>query len=160
MPSFDVVSEVDLQEVHNAVDQANRELSTRYDFRGITASFERLGSDIKLTAQADIQLDQMMDILREKLIKRSVDPMVMDPGAIMPSGKLLHQTVAMKQGIETLLAKKIVKLIKDKKLKVQAAIQGDQVRVTGKKRDDLQDVMAEIKAAGFEVPLQYQNFRD
>ena len=160
MPSFDVVSEVDLQEVHNAVDQANRELSTRYDFRGITASFERLGSDIKLTAQADIQLDQMMDILREKLIKRSVDPMVMDPGAIMPSGKLLHQTVGMKQGIETLLAKKIVKLIKDKKLKVQAAIQGDQVRVTGKKRDDLQGVMAEIKAAGFEIPLQYQNFRD
>ena len=160
MPSFDVVSEVDLQEVHNAVDQANREISTRYDFRGITASFERLGSDIKLTAQADIQLDQMMDILREKLIKRAVDPMVMEPGAIMPSGKLLHQTVAMKQGIETLLAKKIVKLIKDKKLKVQAAIQGDQVRVTGKKRDDLQAVMAEIKAAGFEVPFQYQNFRD
>ena len=84
----------------------------------------------------------------------------MDPGAIMPSGKLLHQTVGMKQGIETLLAKKIVKLIKDKKLKVQAAIQGDQVRVTGKKRDDLQGVMAEIKAAGFEIPLQYQNFRD
>ena len=159
MPSFDVVSEVDLQEVHNAVDQANRELSTRYDFRGITASFERLGSDIKLTAQADIQLDQMMDILREKLIKRSVDPMVMDPGAIMPSGKLLHQTVGMKQGIETLLAKKIVKLIKDKKLKVQAALQDKQVRITGKSRDDLQAVQALVKGADLDFAVQFDNYR-
>ena len=160
MPSFDVVSEVDLQEVNNAVDQANRELSTRYDFRGVSASFERQGVEVKLTAQADIQLDQMIDILREKLIKRGIDPMVMEAGDIQPSGKLLHQTVIMRQGIESMLAKKMVKLIKDKKLKVQAAIQGEQLRVTGKKRDDLQLVMAELKAGEFGIPLQYQNFRD
>ncbi len=160
MPSFDVVSEVDLQEVNNAVDQANRELSTRYDFRGVSASFERQGVEVKLTAQADIQLDQMLDILREKLIKRGIDPMVMEAGDIQPSGKLLHQTVIMRQGIESMLAKKMVKLIKDKKLKVQAAIQGEQLRVTGKKRDDLQLVMAELKAGEFGIPLQYQNFRD
>ena len=160
MPSFDVVSEVDLQEVNNAVDQANRELSTRYDFRGVSASFERQGAEVKLTAQADIQLDQMLDILREKLIKRGIDPMVMEAGDIQPSGKLLHQTVIMRQGIESILAKKMVKLIKDKKLKVQAAIQGEQLRVTGKKRDDLQLVMAELKAGEFGIPLQYQNFRD
>lgn len=160
MPSFDVVSEVDLQEVNNAVDQANRELSTRYDFRGVSASFERQGVEVKLTAQADIQLDQMLDILREKLIKRGIDPMVMEAGDIQPSGKLLHQTVIMRQGIESMIAKKMVKLIKDKKLKVQAAIQGEQLRVTGKKRDDLQLVMAELKAGEFGIPLQYQNFRD
>ena len=160
MPSFDVVSEVDLQELNNAVDQANRELSTRYDFRGVPASYERSSAEVKLTAAADIQLDQMLDILREKLIKRSIDPMVMDVGAVQASGKLLHQTVLMRQGIEPLLAKKMVKLIKDKKLKVQAAIQGEQVRVTGKKRDDLQAVMAELKAAEYDIPLQFQNFRD
>ena len=160
MPSFDVVSEVDLQEVHNAVDQANREISTRYDFRGVNAEIERLGNEIKLTAEADIQLDQMRDILREKLIKRSVDPRVMEALDPTARGKLLHQVITLRQGIESLLAKKMVKMVKDKKTKVQAAIQGDQVRITGKKRDDLQAIMSDFKAADFEIPLQFQNFRD
>ena len=112
MPSFDVVSEVDLQEVHNAVDQANREISTRYDFRGVNAEIERLGNEIKLTAEADIQLDQMRDILREKLIKRSVDPRVMEALDPTARGKLLHQVITLRQGIESLLAKKMVKMVK------------------------------------------------
>ena len=160
MPSFDIVSEVDLQEVHNAVDQANRELSTRYDFRGVTAEFIHQGSEVQLTAQADIQLDQMMDILRGKLIKRGVDPKVMDVADPAASGKLLHQVVLLRQGIESLLAKRIVKLIKDQRLKVQATIQGEQVRITGKKRDDLQKVISFLKETELDVPLQYQNFRD
>ena len=160
MPSFDVVSEVDLQEVNNAVDQSNRELSTRYDFRGVTASFERSDADIKLTAQADIQLDQMLDILRSKLIKRSIDPGVMETKDPEASGKLMHQHVIIRQGIDKDLARKIVKMIKDEKLKVQAAIQGEQVRVTGKKRDDLQNVIAMLKGKELDMPLQYVNFRD
>ena len=160
MPSFDIVSEVDLQEVHNAVDQANRELSTRYDFRGVTAEFIRQGNEVQLTAQADIQLDQMLDMLRSKLIKRGVDPKVMDVADPTASGKLLHQVVLLRQGIESLLAKRIVKLIKDQRLKVQATIQGEQVRITGKKRDDLQKVISFLKETELDVPLQYQNFRD
>jgi cyclic-di-GMP-binding protein len=160
MPSFDVVSEVDLQEVHNAVDQANREISTRFDFRGVDARFERIEDSVKLTAEAEIQLDQMLDILRSKLVKRSVDVGVIEPQDPEHSGKLYHQMVLIKQGIETVLAKKIVKMIKDKKLKVQAAIQGEKVRVTGKKRDDLQNVMAMLRESDIEIPMQYENFRD
>jgi uncharacterized protein YajQ (UPF0234 family) len=160
MPSFDVVSEVDLQEVHNAVDQANREISTRYDFRGVDAKFQRIEDTVKLTAEAEIQLDQMLDVLRSKLVKRSVDASVMDPQDPEHSGKLYHQVVLIKQGIETLLAKKIVKMIKDKKMKVQAAIQGEKVRVTGKKRDDLQNVMSMLRESDIDTPLQYDNFRD
>jgi cyclic-di-GMP-binding protein len=160
LPSFDVVSEVDFQEVDNAVDQAKRELSTRYDFRGVTAEYTRLGDDVQLTAQADIQLDQMLDILRSKFIRRRVDPKVMEIADPVARGKLLHQTVIIRQGIESLLAKKIVKMIKDQRLKVQAAIQGEQVRITGKKRDDLQAVISFLKEAELDVPLQYQNFRD
>ena len=160
MPSFDVVSEVDLQEVHNAVDQANREISTRYDFRGVEARFERIEDTVKMTAEADIQLDQMLDVLRSKLVKRSVDVGVMEPQDVEHSGKLYHQAVLIKQGIETVLAKKIVKMIKDKKMKVQAAIQGEKIRVTGKKRDDLQSVMAMLRESDIEIPMQYENFRD
>ena len=160
MPSFDVVSEVDFHEVTNAVDQANRELQTRFDFRGVDAKFERKEDVIRVTAEADIQLDQMVDILREKLVKRSIDPKVMDVGEQEHVGKLLHKNIKIQEGIETLLAKKIVKLIKDKKMKVQAAIQGDKVRVTGKKRDDLQQVMSMLKEEDLDTPLQYNNFRD
>ena len=160
MPSFDVVSEVDLQEVHNAVDQANREISTRFDFRGGDARFERIDDSVKLTAEADIQLDQMLDILRSKLVKRGVDVGVMESQDPEHSGKLYHQMVLIKQGIETVLAKKIVKMIKDKKMKVQAAIQGEKVRVTGKKRDDLQSVMTMLRESDIEIPMQYENFRD
>ncbi|MFP6809389.1 MAG: YajQ family cyclic di-GMP-binding protein [Pseudomonadales bacterium] len=160
MPSFDVVSEVDLQEVNNAVDQANREVGTRFDFRGVEASFVRNEAEVKLTAEAEIQLDQMLDILRSKLVKRSIDVGVMEIKDLEHSGKLYHQVVLMKQGIDAPTTKKMVKMIKDKKMKVQAAIQGEKIRVTGKKRDDLQKVMAMLKEADFELPLQYENFRD
>ena len=160
MPSFDVVSEVDLQEVNNAVDQANREVGTRFDFRGVEARFERNDDVVRLTAEADIQLDQMLDILRSKLAKRSIDVGVMEINDPEHSGKLFHQSVLIKQGIESLMAKKMVKMIKDKKMKVQAAIQGEKIRVTGKKRDHLQNVIAMFKDAELDIPLQYENFRD
>ena len=160
MPSFDVVSEVDLHEVTNAVDQANRELQTRFDFRGVDAKFERNDDVIRVTAEAEIQLDQMIDMLRQKFVKRSVDPRVMDIGEQEHIGKLMHRNVRIQQGVEGPLARKIVKMIKDRKMKVQSAIQGEKIRVTGKKRDDLQQVMSLLKDAGIEVPLQFNNFRD
>ncbi len=160
MPSFDVVSEVDWHEITNAIDQANRELQTRFDFRGVEAKFEKLEQSVRVTAEADIQLDQMIDILRAKMVKRSIDPKVMDIGDQEHVGKLLHKNVQIQEGLESLFAKRVVKLIKEKKLKVQAAIQGDKIRVTGKKRDDLQQVMATLKDEDFDVPLQYNNFRD
>lgn len=160
MPSFDVVSEVDLQEVNNAVDQANREVGTRFDFKGVDAKFERNDNEIRLTAEADFQLNQMLDILRDKLVKRSVDIRALEVGEPQPSGKLVHQTVIVRQGIDKDLARKIVKMIKDEKMKVQAAIQGEKVRVSGKKRDDLQAVIAMLKDSKVEMPLQYNNFRD
>ena len=160
MPSFDVVSEVDFHEVTNAVDQANREIQTRFDFRGVDAKFERKEDVVRITAEADIQLDQMIDILRTKLVKRSIDPRVMDIGDQEHVGKLLHKNIKIQEGIESLLAKKVVKMIKAKKIKVQAAIQGEKVRVTGKKRDDLQRVMSMLKEEEIDTPLQYNNFRD
>ena len=160
MPSFDVVSEVDWHEVTNAVDQANRELQTRFDFRGVDAKFEKNDKVVRVTAEAEIQLDQMIDILRGKLVKRSIDPKVLDVGDQEHIGKLLHKNVRIQEGIESLLAKKIVKMIKEKKMKVQAAIQGEQVRVTGKKRDDLQQVITMLKEEELDVPLQFNNFRD
>lgn len=160
MPSFDVVSEVDWHEVTNAVDQANRELQTRFDFRGVAAKFEKQDEVVRVTAEADIQIEQMIDILGAKMVKRSIDPKVMDIGDQEHVGKLLHKTIRIRQGVESLLAKRIVKLIKEKKLKVQSAIQGDKVRVTGKKRDDLQQVIALLKDEEFDVPLQFNNFRD
>ena len=160
MPSFDVVSEVDLQEVNNAVDQANRELATRFDFRGVEASFERNEDVVSMAAEADIQLDQMLDMLKGKLVRRSIDTGVLEVGDHAPTGKRILQTVKIRQGIDSELARRIVKLIKDKKMKVQAAIQGEKVRVTGKKRDDLQKVIAMLKEAELDLPLQYENFRD
>ncbi len=160
MPSFDVVSEVDWHEVTNAVDQANRELQTRFDFRGVDAKFEKQDEVVRVTAEADIQIEQMIDILGAKMVKRSIDPKVMDIGDQEHVGKLLHKTIRIRQGVESLLAKRIVKLIKEKKLKVQSAIQGDKVRVTGKKRDDLQQLIALLKDEEFDVPLQFNNFRD
>ena len=160
MPSFDVVSEVDWHEITNAIDQANRELQARFDFRGVEAKFEKQEQSVRVTAEADIQLDQMIDILRAKMVKRSIDPKVMDIGDQEHVGKLLHKNVQIQEGLESLFAKRVVKLIKEKKLKVQAAIQGDKIRVTGKKRDDLQQVMATLKEEDFDVPLQYNNFRD
>jgi uncharacterized protein YajQ (UPF0234 family) len=160
MPSFDVVSEVDFQEVRNAVDQATRELSTRVDFKGVDAGFELVDEHIRLHAQEEFQLEQMVDILSDKLIRREVDVRVLDPGKIEASGRQKRQQFALKQGIDRDNGKLIVKLIKDAKLKVQTQVQGDQVRVTGKKRDDLQEAMAMLRKAEVDVPLGFTNFRD
>ncbi|PML06651.1 YajQ family cyclic di-GMP-binding protein [Vibrio lentus] len=160
MPSFDIISEVEAVELRNAVDNANRELSTRFDFRGVEASFDYKDESVKLTAQDDFQLKQMRDILRSNLTKRNVDPNAMEAKAADQTGRTWYQTVIFKQGIETDVAKKIVKLIKDKKVKVQASIQGDKVRVTGKKRDDLQAVMALVRSGELGQPFQFDNFRD
>ena len=160
MPSFDVVSEVDIQEVRNALDQANREVGTRFDFKGVDASFELSGDDIQLKAEQEFQLNQMMDILRQKLVKRGVDVGCMEKQTPECSLHQARQKVLVKQGIETDVAKKMVKAIKSNKLKVQAQIQGEQLRVTGKKRDDLQQVIAFLKEQDYGLPLQFNNFRD
>ncbi|MDO6564036.1 YajQ family cyclic di-GMP-binding protein [Amphritea sp. 1_MG-2023] len=160
MPSFDIVSELDMHEVNNAVDQANRELGTRYDFNKVDAKFELAGEVITLQAEVDFQLQQMMDILRNKLVGRKIDTKSLDIAEPQTVNMRARQLVTLKQGLDQPLSKKIIKMIKDKKLKVQAQIQGDQVRVTGKKRDDLQDVMAMLREADLDLPLQYTNFRD
>ncbi len=160
MPSFDVVSEVDLQEVRNAVDQANREVGTRFDFKGVDAKFEQNDAEIILSAEQEFHLNQMMDILRQKLVKRKVDIASMDIKDPESSLNAARQRVVIKQGIDSDSAKKMVKQIKGSKIKVQAQIQGEQVRVTGKKRDDLQQVIALLKEADYGLPLQFTNFRD
>ncbi|MEO1827725.1 MAG: YajQ family cyclic di-GMP-binding protein [Pseudomonas sp.] len=161
MPSFDVVSELDKHEVTNAVDNAKKELERRYDLRGKGSfEFNDKQQQITLIGDADFQLDQMMQILELSLTKRNIDIRCLKANEPFASGKQVKQTVELKEGIDKELAKKIVALIKDAKLKVQAAIQGEQVRVTGKKRDDLQDVMALLRASELEMPLQYNNFRD
>jgi len=160
MPSFDIVSEIDMHEVTNAVDQANRELSTRFDFKGSDASFERVEESINMTAPAEFQLKQMLDILQNKMHKRGIDIYCLDVQDHVPQGKIVKQLIKLRQGIEQADAKKIIKMIKDAKLKVQTAIQGEKLRVTGKKRDDLQNVIALVKGAGLDLPLQYENFRD
>ena len=165
MPSFDIVSEIDNHELQNAVDQANKEVTTRFDFKGTNSSFDLSTSgnatEIKLTTESEFQLDQMYDMLTNKMTKRGIDIRCLERGDMDLQLKTARQSVSVKQGLESADAKKIVKLIKDEKLKVQASIQGDTVRVNGKKRDDLQTAIALIKEkdpAG--LPLQYQNFRD
>lgn len=160
MPSFDVVSEIDDHELTNAVDQANREVSTRFDFRNSNAKFELTEHVVTLEALSDHQLKQMMTILTEKLARREIDVNSMSIDDPDVSLHLAKQKVTIRHGIDTDNARKIVKLIKESKIKVQAQIQGEQVRVTGKKRDDLQAVMKLLKASALELPLQYTNFRD
>lgn len=160
MPSFDVVSELDKVETKNAVDNANRDISTRFDFKGVTASFEYVDETVVMKAEADFQLQQMQSMLRDACSKRGVDTSALDPQKIDHSGRTFKQTIGFKQGIDQPMAKKIVKLIKDKKLKVQTAIQGEQLRVNGKKRDDLQNVMTVLRGEDFGQPLQFNNFRD
>jgi len=160
MPSFDVVSDFDAHEASNGVDQANREVTTRFDFKGTGSKFELDGQVISLTTQSDFQLKQMLDILRQKLAKRGVDIGCLDEQAPEFSGSEARQRVVLRRGIETDLARKLVKMVKGSKLKVQAAIQGDKLRVSGKKRDDLQAVIAMLKSADVDLPLQYENFRD
>lgn len=160
MPTFDIVSELDWHEVTNAVDQANREITTRYDFKGVNASFELKDKTILMEAQAEFQLQQMIDILNQKMVKRGIDLKSLDKGDVTEANLRASQPISLKEGIEAAEAKKIVKLIKDSKIKVQTQIQGDQLRVTGKKRDDLQQVIALLRESSTDVPLQFNNFRD
>ena len=160
MPSFDIVSEVDMHELTNAVDQANKEVSTRFDFKGVNASFKLGDNGIDMECESKFQLGQMKDMLYSKCSKRGVDLGNLKPGDVNEQAKRATQQILIQQGIESDLARKIVKRIKQDKLKVQAAIQGDQVRVTGKKRDDLQAVIAMLKAEDMGLPLQFTNFRD
>jgi len=160
MPSFDIVSEVEMPEVNNALDQSRRELATRFDFKGVDASFELKDKEITLTADSEFQLEQMLDILKGKLVKRNVDGRALKTGDVQKSGKQVFQVLSIQQGLEADISRKIVKLVKDGKFKVQTAINGDKLRVTGKKRDDLQEVIAMLRDAKLEVPLQFNNFRD
>ncbi|MCX7095543.1 MAG: YajQ family cyclic di-GMP-binding protein [Methylobacter sp.] len=160
MPSFDIISEFDKHEIKNAVDQANKEVTTRFDFKGTDSNFELTDDKLIMTSGSTFQLQQMFSIVCSKLSRRGVDIACMEVGDPKPGGKAVHQEIIMKQGLDSALAKKIVKLIKDKKLKVQAAIQGDQVRVTGKNRDDLQGVIKMLREEKLEMPLQFENFRD
>ncbi len=160
MPSFDVVSQVDLQELRNAVDQANREISNRFDFKGTNARIDMNNYELQFHAPTEFQIRQIRDILDNKLGKREIDIGCLVAGEISESGNEAHQTVTVRHGIDKDLARKIVKHVKDAKMKVQASIQGDQVRVAGKKRDDLQQAISDLKGAAFEQPLQYTNFRD
>lgn len=160
MPSFDIVSKVDNHELTNAVDQANRELTTRFDFKGVDAKFELSDNSINLSAPSDFQLQQMADILRNKLVKRNIDIRSLDYKDPEIQLSVARQEIVVKQGIDKELAKKITKDIKASKMKVQPAIQGEQVRVTGKKRDDLQQAISMLKEGEYEQPLQFENFRD
>lgn len=160
MPSFDIVSEINAHELSNAMDQANKEVITRYDFKGTDSRFEHAENIITMYSESDFQLQQMLDILQTKFVKRGLDLNFLEKGKILESGKGARQDITIKQGIDKEVSKKILKMVKDKKMKVQAAIQGDKVRITGKKRDDLQEVIAMFKTSDLEIPLQYENFRD
>jgi len=160
MPSFDIVSEVDLHELTNAVDQVGRIIATRFDFKGVDASFKRDEHTIVITAEADFQVTQMEDMLRTALLKCGIDPAAMDLSDPVPSGKTVSQTAVLRNGLDSGQCRSIVKSIKESKIKVQTQVQGEQVRVTGKKRDDLQKVMALLREGDFDAPLQFSNFRD
>ena len=161
MPSFDTVCDPDMVEVKNAVENTAKEIGTRFDFKGTSAGIELKDKDITLLGDADFQLQQVEDILRNKLTKRNVDVRFLDKGAVQKiGGDKVKQVIKVKSGIATEDSKKIQKLIKDSKLKVQASIQGDAVRVTGAKRDDLQAAMALLRKDMTELPLSFDNFRD
>ena len=160
MPSFDVVSQVNHHELTNAVDQANREVSTRFDFKGTGSNFDLSDQLITMNTESEFQLQQMFDMLCNKLIRRGVDIACLDKGDPVIQVKTATQVITVREGIESADARKMVKMIKQRKMKVQAAFQGDQLRVTGKKRDDLQAVIAILKEETFDLPLQFKNFRD
>lgn len=161
MPSFDVVSEVDQHELANALDQANREIDTRYDFKGAEARIEKSGEQgLQLEAQSEFQIEQMMDILLKKIAKRGIDVRCIERGKLTETGRRATLDIDVKQGIDADTAKRMVKAVKDSKLKVQAAIQGDKLRVTGKSRDDLQQVIAFLRGGDWGRPLQFENLRD
>jgi len=160
MPSFDTVSEVDMHEVTNAIDQAKRELGNRWDFKKVDADILFENEKVTLSAEQDFQLDQMVEILTMAFVKRDLDARSLVEASDSKSGKLVKRSFSIAQGIDQPTAKKIVKMVKEAKLKVQAAIQGDKVRITGKKRDDLQQAMSLMRKAELEIPLQFNNFRD
>jgi hypothetical protein len=161
MPSFDIVSQVNQQEVKNAVEQANKEIANRYDFKGSDARIEQKELDLTVFADDDFKLGQVMDVLRGRLAKRSVDPRYLDPGSVEKiSGDKVKQPIKIKVGIAQDKAKNIVKLIKDSKLKVAGSIQGDAVRVSGGKKDDLQAAIQLVRTSVADLPLQFINFRD
>ena len=160
MPSFDTVSEVDHHELSNAIDQANREIGTRYDFKGSDAKIEQAGNQLTLSAESDFQIKQMTPILKEKMSRRGIDVSCLEFSDVIEMNKRARQQVLVREGLDPDLARKIIRLIKDSKIKAQAAVQGDQVRVTGKKRDDLQQIMQLLREANLGIPLQFNNFRD
>jgi len=160
MPSFDIVSEIDLVEVKNAADNTSRELATRFDFRGVKASVTLNKEVVKLEAEAEMQITQLRDMLRSNLAKRGVDTRAMDPEKCDQTGKFWSQNIKFKVGVDQPTAKKLVKLIKETKIKVQVSIQGDQLRVTGKKRDDLQQAMRLVKECDLGMGFQFNNFKD
>jgi uncharacterized protein YajQ (UPF0234 family) len=161
MPSFDVVSEADMIEVKNAVEQSNKEITTRFDFKGSSAKVEQKEAELTAYADSDFQLSQVRDVLINKMSKRKVDVRFLDEGKIEKiGGDKVKQVIKVKNGIETEDAKKITRVIKDSKLKVQASIQGESVRVTGAKRDDLQAAMAMLRKDVPDMPLEFNNFRD
>ena len=160
MPSFDIVSKIDSHELSNSVDQANRELTTRFDFKDSSSQYELKDNKITLIAPSEFQIEQMKDILQTKLIKRAIDIRALKYEDVQVNLHEARQIVEVRQGIDTETAKNIVKFIKNSKLKVQGSIQGDHVRITGKQRDDLQSGIAALKKETFELPLQFENFRD
>lgn len=160
MPSFDAVSEVDMHELTNAVQNSNRAISQRYDFKGTDTRVEQTKEEIKLISESEFQVDQVLDIVHKELVRRKLDIKCLEQGEPKPNGKLVEQKLLLRQGIDKDTSRKMVKLVKDSKIKVQVAVQGEQVRVTGKKRDDLQAVMSLFREADLDVPLQFTNFRD
>ena len=160
MPSFDVVSEVDLHEVTNAVDQTNREVGNRFDFKGTDARVEQNEAVLTLHGETEFQIKQILDILHKKIAKRGIDIAALSEGEIESSGRKASLVITLCQGIDQDTARKLIKQIKGLKLKVQGSIQGDKVRISGKKRDDLQNIIGHLKDTNADLPLQYINFRD
>lgn len=160
MPSFDIVSEIDKHELANAIDQTNREVDNRFDFKGADARVEQEEAALLLQAQNDFQIKQMKDILYQRMAKRGIDIKCLEEEEIETANMRCRQRILVRQGIDKEQAKEIVRKLKDSKIKVQAAVQGEQVRVTGKKRDDLQEAIALLRGAELAIPLQFNNFRD
>jgi len=160
MPSFDIVSEVDMHEITNAVDQAAREIGNRFDFKGVDTEFNLKDDVLAVSAEVDFQIHQMLDVLQNKMVKRGIEISCLKTAEVNTVGQKATMQVTVQQGIESETARSIVKKVKEKKMKVQIAIQGDKLRVTGKKRDDLQGVIALLKDENYGLPLQYNNFRD
>lgn len=161
MPSFDIVSEIDKHELDNAIQQTRREIETRFDFKGTDASIEETEEGIVLRANSEGRVDGIYSVLEDKILRRKLSLKILDKQKVQPAGgQMYRQLVKLREGIATEKAKEIVKILKDSKMKVQASVQGEAVRVTGKKRDDLQAAIALLKEKDLELPLQYKNFRD